>query len=98
MDPVEKRYFLAKALLSLETEEECISLLEDICTIKEVEDMAHRFEIAYLLSQKKTFIEVEKLTGASSATISRVNRCLKHGKGYAHVLDKIVEKNDHKES
>ena len=84
-----KRHVLAQAILSLETEEECNLLLEDICTIKEIEDMAHRFEIAFLLSQGKTFIDVEKITGASSATISRVNRCLKHGEGYRHVIEKM---------
>lgn len=89
MEESMKRHVLAQAILSLETEEECNLLLEDICTIKEIEDMAHRFEIAFLLSQGKTFIDVEKITGASSATISRVNRCLKHGKGYRHVIEKM---------
>ncbi|MBC3803570.1 DNA-binding transcriptional regulator [Acetobacterium fimetarium] len=84
-----KRHALAQAILALETEEECNLLLEDLCTIKEIEDMAHRFEIAYLLSQGKTFIDVEKSTGASSATISRVNRCLKYGKGYRSVIEKM---------
>lgn len=84
-----KKHALAQAILSLETEEEFELLLEDLCTIKEIEDMAHRFEIAYLLSQGKTFIDVEKMTGASSATISRVNRCLKHGKGYRNVIEKM---------
>lgn len=84
-----KRHALAQAILALETEEECNQLLEDLCTIKEIEDMAHRFEIAYLLSQGKTFIDVEKSTGASSATISRVNRCLKYGKGYRSVIEKM---------
>ncbi|MBK5243487.1 MAG: DNA-binding transcriptional regulator [Eubacteriaceae bacterium] len=89
MEESMKRHVLAQAILSLETEEECNLLLEDICTIKEIEDMAHRFEIAFLLSRGKTFIDVEKITGASSATISRVNRCLKHGKGYRHVIEKM---------
>ncbi|KNZ43230.1 YerC/YecD family TrpR-related protein [Acetobacterium bakii] len=93
MDESMKRHMLAQAILALETEEEFNMLLEDICTIKEVEDMAHRFEIAFLLSQGKTFIDVEKTTGASSATISRVNRCLKHGKGYRYIIEKM-KKND----
>lgn len=84
-----KRKVLIQAILSLETEEDCNQLLEDMCTIKEVEDMAHRFEIAYLLTQGKTFIDVEKLTGASSATISRVNRCLKQGSGYQTSIQKM---------
>lgn len=53
------RKVLAQAILALETEEDCNLLLEDLCTIKEIEDMAHRFEIAYLLSQGKTFIDVQ---------------------------------------
>jgi len=89
MEENTKRHALAQALLALETEEECNRLLEDLCTIKEIDDMAHRFEIAYLLSQGKTFIDVEKSTGASSATISRVNRCLKYGKGYRTVIEKM---------
>jgi TrpR-related protein YerC/YecD len=89
METNEKRRVLAQAILALETEEDCNWLLEDLCTIKEIEDMAHRFEIAYLLFQGRTFIDVEKLTGASSATISRVNRCLKHGNGYRNVIEKM---------
>ena len=57
--------------------------------IKEIEDMASRLYIAKLLSEGKTFIDVEDETGASSATISRVNRCLKHGKGYQMVLERL---------
>ncbi|MBU4541908.1 YerC/YecD family TrpR-related protein [uncultured Acetobacterium sp.] len=93
MEANTKRKVLAQAILALENEADCNLLLEDLCTIKEIEDMAHRFEIAYLLSQGKTFIDVEKLTGASSATISRVNRCLKHGKGYRNIIEKM--KKDH---
>ena len=78
MDTNDKRKMLAQAILSIESEEECFELLEDICTIKEVDDMANRFQIALLLYEGKTFIDVENQTGASSATISRVNRCLKH--------------------
>ena len=90
MEANAKRKVLAQAILALETEEDCNLLLEDLCTIKEIEDMAHRFEIAYLLSQGKTFIDVEKLTGASSATISRVNRCLEYGAGgYRLILDRL---------
>lgn len=96
MEESMKRHALAQAILALETEEECNMLLEDICTIKEVEDMTHRFEIAFLLSQGKTFIDVEKITGASSATISRVNRCLKHGKGYRHIIEKMKNNDEPK--
>jgi len=80
---------LAKAFIALESMEECEALLSDLCTIKEVEDMANRFQIALLLQEGHTFIDVEKATGASSATISRVNRCLKHGKGYNLIMEKL---------
>lgn len=80
---------LAEAFIALENIEECEALLSDLCTIKEIEDMANRFQIALLLQQGHTFIDVEKATGASSATISRVNRCLKHGKGYNHIIEKL---------
>ncbi|MDD2414211.1 MAG: YerC/YecD family TrpR-related protein [Eubacteriaceae bacterium] len=89
-----KRKDLARALLAIQSEQECYDLLDDMCTIKEVEDMSNRFYIARLLSEGKTFIDVEKKTGASSATISRVNRCLKHGCGYRLVIDRIAEQED----
>ena len=94
MDTNDKRKMLAQAILSIESEEECIELLEDICTIKEVDDMANRFQIALLLYEGKTFIDVENQTGASSATISRVNRCLKHGKGYRQIIERMFDQNE----
>ena len=94
MDTNDKRKMLAQAILSIESEEECFELLEDICTIKEVDDMANRFQIALLLSEGKTFIDVENQTGASSATISRVNRCLKHGKGYRQIIERMFDQNE----
>ena len=86
-----KKTALTKAILSLNNEEEYLDFLEDMCTIKEIEDMASRLYIAKLLSEGKTFIDVEDETGASSATISRVNRCLKHGKGYQMVLERLSD-------
>lgn len=94
MDTNDKRKMLAQAILSIESEEECFELLEDICTIKEVDDMANRFQIALLLYEGKTFIDVENQTGASSATISRVNRCLKHGKGYRQIIKRMFDQNE----
>lgn len=94
MDLNDRRKVLATAILSLKSEEECYELLEDICTIKEIDDMANRFQIALLLYKGKTFIDVENQTGASSATISRVNRCLKHGKGYRQIIDRLFEKEE----
>ncbi len=86
-----ERDVLTRALLSLQTPEECGALLDDMCTIKEIEDMSHRLMIAVLLAEGKTFIDVEKQTGASSATISRVNKCLKHGSGYRTVIKRILD-------
>lgn len=81
---------LCEALLLLDNAEECFNFLEDICTIKELHAIAQRLEVARLLKEKKTFSEIVELTGASTATISRVNRCLMYGSGgYAAVLDKI---------
>ena len=94
MDTNDKRKMLAQAILSIESEEECFELLEDICTIKEVDDMANRFQIALLLYEGKTFIDVENQTGASSATISRVNRCLKHGKGYRQIIERMFDQTE----
>ena len=94
MDTNDKRKMLAQAILSIESEEECFELLEDICTIKEVDDMANRFQIALLLYEGKTFIDVENQTGASSATISRVNRCLKHGKGYRQIIERMFDQKE----
>lgn len=94
MDTNDKRKMLAQAILSIESEEECFELLEDICTLKEVDDMANRFQIAILLYEGKTFIDVENQTGASSATISRVNRCLKHGKGYRQIIERMFDQNE----
>ena len=94
MDTNDKRKILAQAIISIESEEECFELLEDICTIKEIDDMANRFQIALLLYEGKTFIDVENQTGASSATISRVNRCLKHGKGYRQIIERMFDQNE----
>jgi len=83
---------LCKALLSLETEEECFRLLEDLCTIREVRDLAQRLEVAQMLTDKVTYTEIAAQTGASSATIGRVNRALSYGAGgYPIVLEKMKE-------
>ena len=81
---------LIKAILSLENEEDCINFLEDLCTYKEINSMAQRFQVARLLKSGKTFQEIVEKTGASTATISRVNRCLMYGNGgYEKIIDKI---------
>ena len=86
---------LVKGLLKLETEEECFAFLEDVCTIKELQDMAQRFDVALKLSDGFNYNQVSKETGASSATISRVNKCLMYGNnGYKTVINRI--KNEEK--
>lgn len=82
---------LMKAVLSLENEEEAYRFFEDICTIAEVKSMAQRLEVAVMLRQKVTYQEIARRTGASTATISRVNRALTYGAdGYNHVLDSLL--------
>lgn len=83
---------LFKAVLSLESIEECYSFFEDVCTIKEIQDIAQRLEVARLLREKRAYNDVAKKTGASTATISRVNKCIAYGcGGYKMVLDRITE-------
>ncbi len=80
---------LFNAILKLKSVDECRRFFEDVCTIKELEDISQRLEVATLLSEGNNYQEVSKATGASTATISRVNKCLQYGKnGYKIVLDK----------
>ncbi|MBQ7096804.1 MAG: hypothetical protein IJN96_01885 [Clostridia bacterium] len=84
---------LVKAVLKLETEDECFSFFEDICTIKEIQDMSQRLHVAEMLDQNRSYTDISKETGASTATISRVNKCLNYGSdGYRRVLDKLNAK------
>lgn len=81
---------LFEAILKLETIEECYAFFEDICTINEIKSLAQRLEVAKMLEQKKTYTEIQHLTGASTATISRVNRCLSYGSdGYKLILERV---------
>lgn len=81
---------LFEAILSLENIEECYIFFEDICTINELMSLAQRFEVAGMLSEKKTYLEIADKTGASTATISRVNRSLNYGNdGYDMVFERI---------
>jgi len=83
---------LFKALLLLEDTEECANFFEDICTVKEIQDIAQRLEVAKMLKAKKSYQTISKETGASTATISRVNRCLLYGSGgYTKMLLKLEE-------
>ena len=72
---------LFSAVLKLKDVVECRKFFEDVCTIKELQDMTQRLEVAKLLKQGKNYQEVSKETGASTATISRVNKCLNYGSG-----------------
>ena len=78
---------LFRAILSLKTEEDCYRFFEDVCTIKEIRDIAQRLEVARLLKSGDTVASIAQRTGASTTTGSRVNRCLQYGSGgYALVL------------
>ena len=86
---------LIQALLSLTSRDECYRLLTDLCTIREVKDLGQRIEVARLLRAKTTYAEIAQITGASTATVSRVNRSLLYGEGgYEMILDRLEEKND----
>lgn len=79
-----------KAILSLEDLDECYKFFEDICTVKEIQDIAQRFQVALLLTEKKSYNEITGKTGASSATITRVNKCLMYGNdGYRTVIERF---------
>lgn len=84
---------LFEAILLLENQEECYRFFEDICTINEILSMAQRLEVAKLLHNDNKYTEIEKKTGASRATISRVNKCLQYGAdGYNLVIGRLDEK------
>lgn len=83
---------LIQALLTLETEEECQAFLEDLMTSKEILDISQRMAVAWHLDENMSTAKIGEVTGASSATISRVNRCYQYGAGgYPIVLKKLKE-------
>ena len=80
---------LFRAILSLETVEECYRFFDDLCTIGEIRAMSQRLEVAKMLREGKTFSQISAATGVSSATITRVNKCLSYGSnGYKTVLER----------
>ena len=86
---------LFEAVLCLENKEECYTFFEDVCTINELLSLSQRFEVARMLRQKKTYLEISEKTGASTATISRVNRSLTYGNdGYEMVFNRIGEQEE----
>lgn len=81
---------LFEAILSLKDKDECYTFFEDVCTINELLSLSQRFEVARMLRQKKTYLEISEKTGASTATISRVNRSLIYGNdGYELVFSRM---------
>ena len=81
---------LFDAVLSLRNREECYQFFEDVCTVNEILSLSQRFEVAKMLKEKKTYLEISEKTGASTATISRVNRSLNYGNDrYDMVFDSI---------
>ncbi len=84
---------LFDAVLTLENREDCYRFFEDLCTINEIHAIAQRMEVAKYLAEKKTYSEIEKITNASTATISRINKCLVYGAGgYKLALDRLKKK------
>lgn len=90
---------LFKGILSLENIEECYDFFKDLCTVKELIDIAQRFDVACQLADGKYYHQISEVTGASSATISRVNRCLHYGNnGYKKAIERISEKTEKNEN
>ena len=82
--------FLIQAILTLKTEEECSNFLEDLCTIPELKAMSQRLQVAKMLSENRVYSDIVAETGASTATISRVNRSLNYGSdGYEKVFERL---------
>lgn len=85
---------LINAILKLETADECYSFLEDVCTINEVLDMAQRFDVALMLDEGKNYQSIAKEANVSTATISRVSRCLNYGNGgYKIAIERLKKEN-----
>ena len=89
--------YLFQGILSLESKEECYTFFEDVCTINEIQSLSQRFEVAKLLREKQTYLEIAEKTGASTATISRVNRSLNYGNdGYDMVFRRLEKEEEEK--
>lgn len=85
---------LFEAVLTLKTVEECESFFSDLCTVKEIKETSQRFEVAKLLSKGYVYSDIAEKTGASTATISRVNRALNYGEGgYKIVIERLEKSN-----
>ncbi len=89
---------LFEYILTMNTVDECYQLFEDLCTVHEINAIAQRMAVAEMLDRKCTYIEIAEKTGASTATISRVNRALIYGTdGYKLAIDRLNEKNKNKD-
>lgn len=87
--------YLFKAILSLESVDECYEFFEDLCTVKEIKAMAQRFIVAKMLTEKSVYSEIVAKTGVSTATISRVNRSLYYGNdGYSIVFERLQKQEE----
>lgn len=84
---------LFEAILSLKTVEECYAFFEDACTIKEIIEIAQRLKAAKMLKNGVNYAEISKETGMSTATISRVNKCLEYGNGGYNIVIERLEEN-----
>ena len=82
---------LFEIILSLKSTEDCYAFFEDVCTIKEVQDMAQRLDAAFLLDDGMNYQDISHKVGISTATISRVSKCLKYGSGYRNAIDRAKE-------
>jgi TrpR-related protein YerC/YecD len=81
---------LLGAFLALKTPDEVFAFLQDVCTIREIHDLAQRLAVARMLAAGEHYTRIQQVTGASSTTVSRVNRCLNYGaEGYTTVIDRI---------
>lgn len=88
---------LFDAILSLENKEECYRFFEDVCTVNELLSLSQRYEVARMLRAQKTYLDIAEKTGASTATISRVNRSLNYGNdGYDMVFERVSVNDDAK--
>jgi len=90
MSSNEKKEFF-EAILLLQSVEECEKFFEDTCTVKEVVEMSQRLKVAKMLNEGKSYLEVVKATGCSSATISRVSKCLQSDNGYRMIINRLKE-------
>ena len=87
---------LFEAILCLKDKEECYTFFEDVCTINELLSLSQRFEVAKMLMDKRTYLDISEKTGASTATISRVNRSLNYGNdGYEMVFSRMAQNHEH---